>query len=226
MTDLNSPALESRLAELEHRMMLAEDRARVANVMGYYEYLTLAHRFRDLANHFALSEPDVTIDIDNMARWVGPEKVRAILLSQDINPEPISTLPLDLAPSAGQMHEHTLTTPIIEVADDGQTAQGLWISPGHETVGGKAYWAWCKYAVDFKKIDGAWKIWHMKIHGTFFTPFDKDWVETAQHAPRETPWADHAGAQAIEPWQYSGEDIPPLLRIPRPYREWRADMSV
>jgi hypothetical protein len=58
--------------------------------------------------------------------------------------------------------EHTLTILVVEIAEDGLTAKGVWISPGHETfpVGDKLkdYWSWGRYAVDFRKEDGKWKI--------------------------------------------------------------------
>lgn len=219
MPNTNSP-FETRLIALETQLERLDDARQVSNVMGYYAYLTVSHRFRELAEHFALEEPDVSIDIDNMAKWVGAESVRSLLYSQDVDPIPAPELPLDLAPVPGQMHEHALTTPVIEIADDGHTGRGLWISPGHETVAGQAYWAWCKYAVDFRKVRGTWKIWHLKVHGTFFTPYDKDWVATAQDAPQATAWSDQSGAEATAPWQYNGTDLPPALAIPKRYRTW------
>jgi len=78
---------------------------------------------------------------------------------------------------------HTLTTPVIEVAGDRQTAKGIWLSPGHITapVNGKlqAFWHWDRYAVDFTKEDGAWKIWHLWVGKDFSTPYERSWVETA-----------------------------------------------
>ncbi len=79
----------------------------------------------------------------------------------------------------GLMIEHTLTTGIIEVADDRETAKGVWISPGHETfpMGDlpKPHWSWGRYAVDFVREDGKWKIWHLHVLTTFRTPYDTDW---------------------------------------------------
>ena len=84
----------------------------------------------------------------------------------------------------GQMYMHPLTTPLIEVAGDGQTAKGIWISPGQEatSIGSdvlKAYWAWLKYGADFVKEDGKWKFWHLNVFGIFLTPYDKPWTEQA-----------------------------------------------
>ncbi|MDB9822225.1 nuclear transport factor 2 family protein [Deltaproteobacteria bacterium] len=72
----------------------------------------------------------------------------------------------------GEWVIHTNTTPIIEVAGDGMTAKGIWYSPGisqsvmindgkAETRGG---WFWEKYAADFVKEDGEWKLWHLQMY--------------------------------------------------------------
>ena len=61
---------------------------------------------------------------------------------------------------------HTQETPVIEVAGDGKTAKGIWYSIGQgvrpKGLDGKSTeWMWEKYAVDFIKEDGQWKIWHL-----------------------------------------------------------------
>ena len=64
------------------------------------------------------------------------------------------------------MFLHPTTTPYIEVAGDGKTAKGVWISPGIITgkVGAtgtlKAIWAWGSMGVDFVKEDGQWRFCH------------------------------------------------------------------
>jgi len=66
---------------------------------------------------------------------------------------------------------HTSTTPVIEIAGDGQTAQGAWYSPGTGIMpvyeDGKihlqAMMFWEKYGGDFVKEDGVWKIWHLQM---------------------------------------------------------------
>lgn len=83
----------------------------------------------------------------------------------------------------GTTNIHTLTTPLIEVAGDGKTAKGTWLSPGHMTTlrAGqlRAYWFWERYGVDFVKEDGQWKIWHLRVYTDFLTPYEKSWVENA-----------------------------------------------
>lgn len=78
---------------------------------------------------------------------------------------------------------HTLVTDIIEVAADGKTAKGIWISPGTETAPSpgkeKGAWCWGKYEVEFIKEDGVWKFWHMTLYPLFLTPYNRSWGEPA-----------------------------------------------
>jgi hypothetical protein len=87
----------------------------------------------------------------------------------------------DIKGRTGLMQIDTLTTPIIQVAGDGKTAKGIWMSPGLDTtiVDGKvsAKWAWYKYGTDFVKEDGQWKIWHLHIYGILLTDYHKSWAE-------------------------------------------------
>jgi hypothetical protein len=72
----------------------------------------------------------------------------------------------------GEWASHTQSTPIIEVAGDGKTAKGIWESPGLHMqaqigdgkVSKQGGWFWEKYAADFVKEDGKWKIWHIAMY--------------------------------------------------------------
>ncbi|MFO1402347.1 MAG: nuclear transport factor 2 family protein [Steroidobacteraceae bacterium] len=64
---------------------------------------------------------------------------------------------------------HPVTTGVIEVAGDRQTAKGVWYTPGaggHASADGRKSldWMWEKYGVDFIREDGHWKVWHMKVY--------------------------------------------------------------
>lgn len=77
---------------------------------------------------------------------------------------------------------HTSTTPIIEIAGDGRTAQGVWYSPGISGYpvyqSSKVYLRsiefWEKYGVDFVNEDGVWKIWHMQMGYDFMLDLPKE----------------------------------------------------
>jgi hypothetical protein len=82
-----------------------------------------------------------------------------------------------------------LTTPVIEVAQDGQTAKGFWIafgpgagaSPNQMPDGSyfNAAWMGVKFGVDFIKEEGQWKLWHLATLLAFANSFDKSWVDQA-----------------------------------------------
>jgi hypothetical protein len=100
-----------------------------------------------------------TACIDDMKKKL--EEISKIYPAIENKPENIGT---------GYMYfMHTNLLPVIEIAGDGKTAKGLWYSIGLNVrpaiaADGKAtistHWAPEKYAVDFIKENGKWKIWH------------------------------------------------------------------
>jgi len=70
---------------------------------------------------------------------------------------------------------HTITTPVVEIAEDRQTAKGIWYTPGivgeyKEDGTNSSQWMWEKYGVDFVRENGKWKVWHMKVYTDFSAP--------------------------------------------------------
>ncbi|MGN1155398.1 MAG: nuclear transport factor 2 family protein [Agathobacter sp.] len=70
--------------------------------------------------------------------------------------------------NVGNMYAHPATTPLIVIADDGQTAKGMWYCISQETIKmadgtADARWMPEKLAIDFVKEDGQWKIWHLVV---------------------------------------------------------------
>ncbi len=126
----------------------------------------------------------------------------------------------------GIMMLYTVDTPIVEVAEDGQTAKGVWVSSGADTwregdEHPQGYWRWGKYAVDFILENGVWKIWHMRFYPFFLTKYDVSWTEAPAYdwafspvtpdRPRETPV-----------YHYDGQSVYPTGQpaIPTPYAHY------
>lgn len=70
---------------------------------------------------------------------------------------------------------HTITTPVVEIAEDRQTAKGIWYTPGivgeyKEDGTNNSQWMWEKYGVDFVRENGEWKVWHMKVYTDWSSP--------------------------------------------------------
>lgn len=186
---MNEPALT-----LEQRIQRIEDIHEIQNLMSRHEYMLSAlENERELEELFARDAPGVTFEAEGLGVWEGRASIRRCYV------DALKTLVQAHAdgmgsagdPTAGFMWEHCLTTPLIEVAQDGRTAKGMWTSPGAEAlaIGGElvAQWNWVRYGIDFIREDGRWKFWHFHIYRTFATPFHKSWVETALEPPVAEP---------------------------------------
>jgi hypothetical protein len=184
----------------------------IQNLMGTYEFWHTAGLNKETVEQlWAKKTPGVRTEIANFGVYDGPEGTRKFWYEMQGATH---------GDRKGHMHLHTLTTPIIQVAGDGKTAKGVWISPGVETAPGpdKPLWAWVKYGIDFVKEDGKWKFWHFHLYRIFMTPYDKSWKEVplAQH-----PHTFDSIPDSIKPdrpptysWSYS-VDVP-YENIPAP----------
>lgn len=143
----------------------------IENLMGRYSHLGHLRGENTLRELFAMKQKDVFWKTPTGP--VGPEGMEKRFLT-----------PGEAAPGEvnGQLHVHSMFTPVIEVAADGKTAQGVWDSFGPNLSNGTdvGNWLWVKYGVDFIKEDGAWKIWHMQVFALFNTPYNKSITESAK----------------------------------------------
>jgi hypothetical protein len=169
--------LEKKIAALELELERAKAYQEIQNLFGRYMYLHEATRNTDCAELFAKDAPGVSVEFHQMGVFNGSEGIRKLYEE---------TMGGNRKGMPGMLVEHTLTTPVIEIAHDGKTAKGIWISPGHETFvrdgRAQANWMWSKYALDFVKEGGTWKIWHYQVFMTFLCPFDTPWTD-----PSSTP---------------------------------------
>jgi hypothetical protein len=157
---------------LEQNVQKLLDIREIENLMAKYAYLHTAGRHEETAQLFALKTPGVRVDL--MGVYEGAEGVRRAMVKthQSMN-----------IGKPGFLFVHTQCTPVIEVAGDGKTAKGVWMSPGLETrqdpQTGKfvAYWLWGNYAVDFIKEDGQWRFWHFHVYPYMVARYDQSWTE-------------------------------------------------
>jgi len=131
----------------------------------------------------------------------------------------------------GSMLMHTLTTPYVEVAGDGKTAQGMWYSPGviaNATPDGvESLWMYEKYAVDFIREKDGWKIWHMFVGTDFCVAPGEDMAKqpvskepVPEYCPMEmdiTIPMDYGYTS-----RYNWQEYPP---IPNPYETFSETVS-
>lgn len=88
-----------------------------------------------------------------------------------------------------EMPVHTLTTSIIEVAEDGLSAKGLWYTPGYALRrnyledSASACWMWEKYGADFVWENGEWKFLHIQIGMDIMANYGESWAEPKPPRP-------------------------------------------
>ena len=209
--------LEARVAELARSAQRSHDRAAVENLFG--RYMTLHNAFRDpeiIPLWVSKGTPDVRAQYSNNGIYTNWDNIMSYH-AQRPNPP-------------GKLIYHFLASPVIEVAEDGQTAKGMWLMSGLEsgltspeaaqgapdfmfeknvTIDGKKVWmhtVYAKYGVDFIKQDGQWKIWHFHCFEVARAPYRTGWIPFAA-ASQNSPFADDL--------MYFGEDGRPVM-MPKP----------
>lgn len=221
--------LKKEVQELRRLARRTADRGEIENLFSRYMYYHNA--FRD----------DLIIPL-----WVksGTEGIRARYTNAGVymTYESVIAYHQGRPTPVGKLILHYTTTPVIEVANDGQTAKGVWIMSGCESgltdpevaeqqpqymfspgmVQGKrvwAHWVWCKYAVDFLRQDGDWKIWKFRCYELSRAPFEENWISFAEK-----------NAEAFDlDLMYFGDDGKPVFMpradepVPSRYSPYRPD---
>ncbi len=219
--------LEKIIEKQGKRIQRLEDIDEIQKLMSRYVYLHEVGRDPEFTETiFAQKTPGVSWEVAHMGVYKGRDGIKRILDAHGI-----------MSKGTGKMFIHTLTTPVIEIAEDGKTAKGIWISPGAETVADpqtkqlKGFWAWTKYGCDFVKEDGQWKMWHYHVYRLFLTPCDKDFTEEYELKVLDAKSAGRpSGLQPDEPPSYdnpySKEYIAELVPAPpEPYQTFDQTFS-
>lgn len=102
----------------------------------------------------------------------------------------------------GAMQIHPLSTPLIYIAGDGQTAKGLFYSIGQitkiEDWGAEAYWVAMKIGVDFARENDGWKIWHLVEIYDAVNKDGEDYKETPYIYPDGHPMEAEFGEPTVK----------------------------
>jgi hypothetical protein len=182
--------LRTEVRELRSMAQAAKDRGDIENLFNRYMYFHNAFEDeRIIPLWVAEDTPGIRARYTNAGVYTDYESV---IRYHQGRPTPVGKLIL-----------HYTTTPVIEVAADGRTAKGVWIMAGTESgltdpdvarespdymfspgeVDGKkvwAHWVWCKYAIDFLRQEGEWKIWKFRCYELARAPFEENWISFAE----------------------------------------------
>lgn len=187
----------------------------VNNLMGRYSHMLETRNTYELESLFAMKTDGVSWRRPNGP--IGIEAMKAHFKDQKDNP----------GNSVGRMQLHAMLTPIVEIAEDGNTAKGVWDSwgPGVRDGNSDHIWGWVKYGVDFVKEGNEWKIWHMQVYPVFMTAYNKGIAQQAKEnaaagqsgaAVQKLP--DNWGRNPNSTWIYDGQSsmigTGPYLPVP------------
>lgn len=188
----------------------------IQNLMSRYEYYHVAGMHEQSVALFAQHAAGVRLEIADFGVYDGIDSVRRFYIGANQFAE---------GDRVGHLHLHTLTTPVIEVAGDGQTAQGVWVSPGVETGPARgemrAMWAWVKYGVDFIKEDGEWRFWHFHVYRVLMAEPGQSWADGAPRPPPVLPEAIRPDRPNTYSWRYGPNAVTENVPAPpTPYETW------
>jgi hypothetical protein len=240
--------LEQIILQVEKKSQIARDILEIQNVMSRHSFLDAQGKNREQVMEIFSTKPDVQCIFHNTTIYKGldtiihyycdnwEKKMRPRMLQQAkaIFPEIADTKENELV---GFMKMHTACTPFIVVAGDGLTAKGTWESPGFVTAPGDgkfmAMWMWERFAVDFSKENGKWKIWHFCAMIQMATPYNKSWLETAleKREMKADPNAEKEPAVPVvinnpyDPRKLCGPCTPTFPLQPVPYETFSETFS-
>jgi hypothetical protein len=226
--------LEQTIHDLKREVERLSAAREIENLVNRYTYKLMAAEFDSLKEFFALKTPGLRIEIGPSGVFEGAEGIeRFYVLAENKHFRP---------PSPGGLTQDYNTTPIIEVAEDGQTAKGLWYTPGINTGVGpfgrdpegklQAEWFYQKRAFDFVKEDGEWKIWHYHAYVIFTCTFYTSWADvTEDYVNRSFGWPEDEECKPDKPTTYHKPyyagtyEVEYVPKAPEPYKTWKDTFS-
>ncbi|MCR4842990.1 MAG: nuclear transport factor 2 family protein [Eubacterium sp.] len=154
-----------------------EDQRQIKNLMGKYANCVILNREAEIFGAFWSKEKDdVYLGFNDgcyrgrevIASYYEAESERTAVVGKILQkkfPEQLGNLSDEELYGVGPFKVRPLACPVIEIAEDGESAKGLWHCQGAynevETAGPVSYWTWGYFAVDFVKEGDDWKIWHL-----------------------------------------------------------------
>lgn len=221
---LPGPLADHPLALRARRLV---DYLEVCKLMARYSFLHYGGKHEPTYEFFT-RRPDVRCELGPVGVYEGPDKVYDFFVAQHAGGD---------RPGVRRMHPVAL--PMVEIAGDGKTARGLWLTPGIEgdaTDPTWAAWYYDSYANDFIKDPEGWKWWHFhlveEIHADYGYSFE-EWAAMPHMTYEEITAEDEAAgiyhAKATRgPTFFSMYDHTrrPHVQValPAPYHSW-ADIT-
>lgn len=166
-------AMEKELLRIEAYNAASDLMARFSHLYARYQTDGIMALFSDRAD----TRVEMVWGVYN-----GPESIRRCFSFRN----PLFT---DRMGKNGEMHLRPTASDVIEVAEDGQTAKGVWFVPGlyaqksRAGDGTEGGWYYAAFGVDFIFENGTWRIWHLHEYARFRSPYDVAWGDIPPFDP-------------------------------------------
>lgn len=232
----------------EQLVGIFEDQRDIKNLMGKVCNTILLKREREMVESFWSSREDICLGtnqgyyngakaVKGYYQAVHDHTVEATEFLKKAFPDRMGKLTEREQFGAGSMDVKPMDTAVVEIAEDGETAKGIWYSRGTYNditpQGPVAFWDYAVFACDFVREDGTWKIWHMLRLSDIVVPGGKSW------GVQYEPYPDLPEFQGAKPFQppapnvpkalftayYPGRPFSPLPEPPVPYRTFSETFS-
>lgn len=168
------------------------DRREIVNLAGKFVTSILLKREGQIFERFWTRGDDACLSF-NDGSYCGSQAVRhyfAVMaentgamsrIMRDTFPDELGSLSDDQIFGVGQLRALPITTPVIEIAEDGQTAKGIWHIQGSDNgltvYGPLSYWTLGFLAIDFRLEQGDWKLWHVLHAEDVVAPMGESWLQ-------------------------------------------------
>lgn len=224
----------------EQKLSRWEFQREIKNLMGRMSADYLLKLEKNMFKNYWSSRSDVCFGV-NQGYYTGADAVKGYYAAmercimddsrriQAAFPEQLGGLGEDEIRGVGMIDYKPVDTAVIEIAEDNQTAKGLWCIRGSHSrlteAGPVAYWEFGWFAVDFVFEDGKWRIWHLLHLDDICHPCGSSWAETAVKFDRrgefegagKLPMPEPAVPRALRALYSTDRPFTPSPRLPEPY---------
>ena len=192
-----------------------EDQRALKNMMGKYVITMLLEEKSQVFDKFwSQKQEDVCLGLNN-GWYKGADAIRGYYgalanrtgveseVLQTIFPDQLGDWTDEKLYGVGHMDNKPVSSPLISVAYDGETAQGMWTCVGtytdFSTAGPLSHWMWGYYAADFIREDKEWKIWHLRFITDIDTVCGEDWTKAPKEKKELPEFKDLSNVHIPEP---------------------------
>lgn len=238
----------SQLFTTEQMLGRWEDLRELKNLMGCLSADYVLKREKEMFDAYWSNREDVCLGV-NEGYYAGAQEVRRYYKAQDelialesrliqqAFPEELKDKSPEEIYGVGMIGYKPVDTPVIEIAEDGETAKGLWSIRGSHsglTPGGpQAFWEWGWFAVDFVRENDAWRIWHMLYLQEVMRPAGSPWTGAEKQYAERSEFAEIKEycppmpfrMEVIRERYHAGRKFTQSPRIPEPYETFGKTFS-